>query len=118
MSDHLTLANAAPDLSRFLPEGLGELRDAQRAIPRIAKDERLTALIEQSLPQIPSRHDLYLGDARDLAAVHPESVQLVLTSPPYWTLKEYQKTDGQLGFVEDYEQFLGELDKVWRRCFT
>src|SRR5207244_7732949 len=39
------------------------------------------------------------------------------TSPPYWTLKEYNRVDGQLGYVEEYEAFLAELDKVWRRCF-
>ena len=47
----------------------------------------------------------------------PEAgVHLVLTSPPYWTLKEYRKSEGQLGFVADYEQFLAELDRVWERC--
>jgi len=47
----------------------------------------------------------------------PDSVHLVLTSPPYWTLKEYRRGDGQLGFVSDYEEFLAELDKVWKQCF-
>ncbi len=41
----------------------------------------------------------------------------VLTSPPYWTLKEYPSRNGQLGMVADYEQFHDELDKVWRHCF-
>jgi DNA modification methylase len=49
--------------------------------------------------------------------IEPGSVHLVVTSPPYWTLKEYRKVEGQLGFVANYEAFLGELDKVWRRCF-
>ncbi len=49
--------------------------------------------------------------------LEPESVHLVLTSPPYWTLKEYRESDGQLGYVADYEQFLVELDKVWKQCF-
>ena len=47
----------------------------------------------------------------------PESVHLVVTSPPYWTLKDYDEVDGQLGYVEDYEAFLQELDKVWKACF-
>jgi modification methylase len=106
----------AADLTRFLPEDLGDLSDAQRAIPRIAKDRRLTNQIEQTLPTIPTTHDLYLGDARGMG-VAPESVHLVLTSPPYWTLKEYRQTEGQLGFVADYEEFLAALDEVWRRCF-
>lgn len=108
---------AVADLARFLPDGLGDLADIQRAIPRIAKDGRLTSLIEQSLLHIPSTHSLHRGDARDMPAVLPGSVHLVLTSPPYWTLKEYARRDGQLGYVADYEQFLAELDKVWRRCY-
>ncbi|HVN86531.1 MAG TPA: site-specific DNA-methyltransferase, partial [Candidatus Binatia bacterium] len=35
----------------------------------------------------------------------------------YWTLKEYRRTPAQLGFVDDYERFLDELDKVWQHCF-
>jgi len=42
---------------------------------------------------------------------------LVLTSPPYWTLKEYPPHDGQLGLVEDCDPFHDELDKVWKHCF-
>ncbi|MFP3941968.1 MAG: DNA-methyltransferase, partial [Thermoanaerobaculia bacterium] len=33
----------------------------------------------------------------------------------YWTLKEYPGADGQLGAVEDYEEFLDTLDEVWRQ---
>jgi DNA modification methylase len=51
-----------------------------------------------------------------MPASKPDSVHLVVTSPPYWTLKEYNRIDGQLGYVADYEKFLAELDKVWRRC--
>ena len=106
-----------PDLRSFLPEGLGDLNDPQTAIPRIAKTERLTATIAQLLPQIPTSHDLYLADAREFT-VPDQSLHLVLTSPPSWTFKEYNPTAGQLGQIEDYEQFLTELDRVWQRCFT
>jgi len=47
-----------------------------------------------------------------MAGIKPESVHLVLTSPPYWTLKEYRRTSGQLGWIADYQEFLSELDKV------
>jgi DNA modification methylase len=47
----------------------------------------------------------------------PESVDLVLTSPPYWTLKDYRESDAQLGHIENYDEFLQELDKVWSHCF-
>jgi site-specific DNA-methyltransferase (adenine-specific) len=62
-------------------------------------------------------HRLHLGDARDLSWIPDESVDLVVTSPPYWTLKQYkQDRYGQMGDIADYEQFLDELDKVWREC--
>ena len=41
----------------------------------------------------------------------------MLTSPPYWTLKRYRDSEGQLGHIEPYESFLSELDKVWSLCF-
>lgn len=62
-------------------------------------------------------HVLHCGDARDLSWLDDESVQLVVTSPPYWTLKEYERgNDGQLGDIQDYERFLNELDKCWAEC--
>jgi site-specific DNA-methyltransferase (adenine-specific) len=57
------------------------------------------------------------GDSRELGWLAPGSVHLVLTSPPYWTLKEYPRREGQLGLVEDYDAFHDELDKVWKHCF-
>src|SRR5205085_7341143 len=66
---------------------------------------------------LPSTHHPYHGDAREMPDLQPGSVHLVLTSPPYWTLKEYNRVEGQLGYVEEYEAFLAELDKVWQRCF-
>lgn len=63
-----------------------------------------------------TRHDLHRGDARDLSWIKTESIHLVVTSPPYWTLKQYARREGQMGEIEDYEVFLGELDKVWREC--
>lgn len=65
----------------------------------------------------PSSVTLRCGDARDLDWIPSESVHLVVTSPPYWTLKEYNDTQGQLGHVREYEEFLDELDRVWRHAF-
>ena len=104
------------DLSRYVPEELAKLDDPQTAIPRIAKDTHSIRLIERAVHQVPTSHSLYRGDARDMSTLKPQSVHLVLTSPPYWTLKEYRDSEGQLGHVEDYDQFLQELDKVWKQC--
>src|SRR6266702_7122198 len=110
-------AKESADLSRYVPEVLAKLGDPHTAIPRIAKDAHSIRLIERAVHQVPTSHSIYRGDARDMSGLEPESVHLVLTSPPYWTLKEYRDSEGQLGHVEDYDQFLQELDKVWKQCF-
>jgi site-specific DNA-methyltransferase (adenine-specific) len=61
-------------------------------------------------------HRLHPGDARDLSWIADKSTHLIVTSPPYWTLKEYLPHERQMGAIEDYEQFLVELDKVWSEC--
>lgn len=63
-----------------------------------------------------TRHVLNRGDARDLSWIGSESIQLIVTSPPYWTLKQYNEHPGQLGAIGQYEAFLGELDRVWTEC--
>ncbi|HEY8470988.1 MAG TPA: DNA methyltransferase [Longimicrobiales bacterium] len=65
-------------------------------------------------------HRVYLGDARQMEQIGDEPVHLVVTSPPYFNLVEYEGAtaeQGQLGSFSDYERFLDELDAVWRRCF-
>ena len=64
----------------------------------------------------PTEHIIHEGDARDLSMIETESVHLVCTSPPYGSLKEYPDRAGQLGNLPVYEDFLNELDKVWREC--
>ena len=82
------------------------------------------ALVPDELSAVPlapgrivTSHRLHLGDARALDWVADGSVHLVVTSPPYWTLKKYRDHPGQLGDVADYEAFHDELDKVWRHCY-
>lgn len=105
------------DLAEFVPEELLPLNNPQTDIPRIAKDEALIQLIEAAVRQIPTAHTITLGDARKMADLEPHTVHLVVTSPPYWTLKEYRASAGQMGHIDDYEEFLEELDKVWSHCF-
>ena len=104
-------------LERLVPDGLGDLSDEQTAIPRIARDPDLTARIADAVERVPTSHRLFLGDSRDLSELESGSVHLVLTSPPYWTLKEYRDSLGQLGSVTDFECFVAELDRVWSECF-
>jgi len=107
----------ALNAAEFVPKEVLPLANPQTDIPRIAKDERLVRLIEDAVQRIPTCHHLWLGDARRMEHLKPESIHLVLTSPPYWTLKEYRRSPAQLGHIEDYEDFLNELDKVWMHCY-
>ncbi len=109
-------ANEILDLASFVPPGIYPLNDPQTDIPRIAKDKTLIKLIEEAVRHIPTSHTLNLADARAMDQLGDRSVHLVITSPPYWTLKEYRDSDGQMGHIEDYEEFLAELDKVWAHC--
>lgn len=72
----------------------------------------------RNLPK--SHHQIIRGDARLMKELgHVPSVHLVVTSPPYWVLKQYPGAyaQGQLGSAEDYERFQLDLAKVWKRCF-
>lgn len=63
------------------------------------------------------QHEIINGDARNLKYIADGSVQLVLTSPPYWNLKSYKEGKGQLGIIEDYDVYLKELNKVLKECY-
>lgn len=60
---------------------------------------------------------LYHADSRDMSYIPDKSVHLVLTSPPYFNLKEYRRGKNQLGILDDYQDFIDELEKVWRECY-
>ena len=44
------------------------------------------------------------------------SVHLVITSPPYWQLKDYG-TENQIGFHDSYENYINNLNLVWKECY-
>ena len=104
------------DPSKWIPEEVGPITDHQTDLPRIARDPRLVALIESRLGQIPSHHDLHLKDSRQASFMLPNSVHLIVTSPPYWTLKDYRQHPDQMGYIADYDAFLSDLDRVWQVC--
>jgi DNA modification methylase len=105
------------DLYDFLPAELRALGDLQTAIPRVAKDPLLLKMIREAVERIPTKHVLVRGDAREMKANLIGRAHLVVTSPPYWTLKQYHDSPGQMGHIADYDEFIDELDRVWRKCF-
>ena len=107
--------DASGDLSQYLPAELVTDDLLQTDIPRIAKDPRLMSVVDNAVQEIPTEHLLCCDDARNIGGLPIAGVHLALTSPPYWTLKQYREHDAQLGHISQYEEFLVELDKVWRQ---
>jgi len=60
-------------------------------------------------------HKIIFGDSRRMSEVAEESVHLVVTSPPYWQLKDYGGA-GQIGFDNSYEDYINNLNLVWNEC--
>ena len=104
-------------LADLVPKEININKLSQSDFPRIAKDNELCKKIHAAIQRIPTSQRIISGDSRNMNALKDESVHLVVTSPPYWTLKEYRKIRGQLGHIVDYDQFLIELDKTWRECY-
>lgn len=63
-----------------------------------------------------TNHKIIFGDSRSLNKIKDKSVQLIITSPPYWQLKDYG-TDNQIGFNDSYEDYINNLNLVWSECY-
>ncbi|MBQ7352796.1 MAG: thermonuclease family protein [Clostridia bacterium] len=61
-------------------------------------------------------HKIFIGDSRSLNYIEDKSVQLIITSPPYWQLKDYG-TEDQIGFNDSYEEYINNLNLVWKECY-
>ena len=63
-----------------------------------------------------TEHKIIFGDSRSLNQIKDKSVQLIITSPPYWQLKDYG-TEDQIGFNDSYEAYINNLNLVWKECY-
>lgn len=60
--------------------------------------------------------DIYIKDSRHMSEIEDNSINLIITSPPYWTLKDYNN-GSQIGFgSKSYDSYIGKLNKVWEEC--
>jgi hypothetical protein len=71
---------------------------------------------------------VFFKDARNMSELPDNSIHLIITSPPYFNIKDYSldgrqryatghKIKGQIGDISHYEEYLHELTKVWIECF-
>jgi site-specific DNA-methyltransferase (adenine-specific) len=63
-----------------------------------------------------TKHKIIIGDSRNMAELQDKSVHLIITSPPYWQLKDYGAPN-QIGFDDSYEDYINNLNLVWKECF-
>ena len=63
-----------------------------------------------------TQHVIVNGDSRKMSELQDQSVHLIVTSPPYWQLKDYG-SDNQIGFNDSYEQYINNLNLVWKECY-
>lgn len=63
-----------------------------------------------------TQHLIVNGDSRKMTELADNSVHLIITSPPYWQLKDYG-VENQIGFHDSYEKYINHLNLVWKECY-
>jgi len=70
---------------------------------------------------------VFYKDSRRMSKLTKNSVHLIITSPPYFNIKDYsldgyqrtkryRKTRGQIGDIQDYQKYIKEMLKIWKQC--
>ena len=62
-----------------------------------------------------THHLIIFGDARRMEELRDQSIDFLVTSPPYWSIKDYGHP-GQIGFEQTYEDYLEALGEVMAEC--
>jgi len=126
MVEKSELGNHVPESCRYLlHKSEKELRSA---IPELARDWSKMVDIENAVKDIPSNHSFHCLDSRELYNGPPyrsescspilnQLIHLVITSPPYFHIKDYEGHEGQLGEIDEYQRFCDELRKIWEACY-
>ncbi|MCD6116370.1 thermonuclease family protein [bacterium] len=63
-----------------------------------------------------THHKIIIGDSRQMSSIANKSVHLIVTSPPYWQLKDYGAVN-QIGYNDNYENYINNLNLVWNQCY-
>ena len=79
------------------------------------RSKPLTEPIASDLPTSTS-HRLIIGDARRITPKDIGPVELVVTSPPYWSILDYGH-EGQIGFGQSLQEYVSSMEDVWKTCY-
>jgi len=63
-----------------------------------------------------TKHKIIIGDSRNMTELKDNSVHLVVTSPPYWQIKDYGDKN-QIGFHDNYEDYIRKLNEIWTESY-
>jgi DNA modification methylase len=59
---------------------------------------------------------IIISDSRVMEEIDNESVDLIITSPPYWHIKDYGNPN-QIGYGQTFHEYLKDLYYVWKGCY-
>ena len=87
------------------------------SLARSAPLSQQTPILSQlGLKSLGTSHRIFLGfDSRRMKDVDNESIHLVVTSPPYWSIKDYGNS-GQIGYHDKLQTYIRKLRIVWNEC--
>ena len=63
-----------------------------------------------------NRAKIIIADSRKMPEVEDESIQLIITSPPYWSIKDYG-VNNQIGYGQTLHEYLKDLYRVWKESY-
>lgn len=78
----------------------------QEMLTRIAAEKALDAALLEAR----------VGDSRNLTGIEDDSIDLIVTSPPYWDKADYGGKSSDIGTAGSYVEFLAELRRVFTEC--
>ncbi|KYO67356.1 DNA methyltransferase [Thermovenabulum gondwanense] len=59
---------------------------------------------------------IIIGDSRNMSEIENQKIDLIITSPPYWHIKDYG-VENQIGYGQTLHEYLRDLYRVWQECF-
>jgi len=73
------------------------------------------------------KNNIFYKDARNMSEIPDNSINLIITSPPYFNIKDYsldgyqnskraEKIKGQIGDIPNYKKYIDEMLNVWKEC--
>jgi len=63
------------------------------------------------------KNKVFYKSSENMGELLNESINLIITSPPYFNIKNYSKDEGQIGDISDYNNFISSMIPVWQECF-